>query len=267
MKSSGLESALVAGGGFVVDALAQMGRFALFLANLLREIPPGLRYQKLILQQATTLGVGSLPLITLTSLFVGGVAALQSALQFQGAIPLLYVGTVLAKSVFIELGPVLTALVVGSRAGASIAAEIGTMRVTEQIDALETLAIRPIRYLVVPRVLALLLMLPIITVFAEAIALLGGMAIAVSRVGITQATFVRGMKLMFDANEVYGGLLKSLVFGGAIAVVGCFFGFNAEGGAEGVGRAATRAVVASCVLILVLDYFLAEVIFRVIFPS
>jgi phospholipid/cholesterol/gamma-HCH transport system permease protein len=206
-----------------------------------------------------------MPLVLLTSLFVGGVAALQASHQFQGSIPLLYVGTVIVKSVFIELGPVLTALVVGARVASSFAAEIGTMRVTEQIDALETLGIRPVRFLVVPRFIASFLMLPVITVFANGVAIVGGLIVAVSRVGISAHTFTRGMKILFDANDIYGGLIKSFVFGAVIALSGCFSGFQTTGGAEGVGDATTRAVVASCVLILVADYFLAEVIFRIVF--
>jgi phospholipid/cholesterol/gamma-HCH transport system permease protein len=174
---------------------------------------------------------------------------------------------VIAKSVFIELGPVLTALVVGARVSASFAAEIGTMRVTEQIDALETLAIRPVRFLVVPRLVAAFFMMPVITIFADMIAIMGGMAVAVARVGISTNTFTRGMKLMFDADDIYGGLLKSFVFGAIIAISGCFYGFQTTGGAEGVGVATTKAVVACCVMILVTDYFLAEVIFRLIFPA
>ncbi len=254
-------------GRVIIEAVRSAGAFALFLAYVLRELLPGLRYGRRLVDQARYVGVGSMPLVILTSLFVGGVAALQSAYQFQGAIPLVYVGTVISKSVFIELGPVLTALVVGARVSASFAAEIGTMRVTEQIDALETLAIRPVRFLVVPRVLAGFIMLPVITVFADAIAILGGMGVAVARVGLTIETFTRGMKLLFDVHDVYGGLLKSFVFGVIIAVQGCFFGFQTRGGAEGVGSATTKAVVASCVMILVADYFLAEVIFRIIFPA
>ena len=147
--------------------MSAWGRFALFLIELTRELLPGLRYGRLIMAQARFIGVGSLPLVFLTSLFVGGVSALQSAYQFQGAVPLVFVGTFIAKSVFIELGPVLTALVVGARVGSSFAAEIGTMRVTEQVDALETLAIRPVRFLAVPRLVAAFFMLPVVTVFAN----------------------------------------------------------------------------------------------------
>jgi phospholipid/cholesterol/gamma-HCH transport system permease protein len=254
-------------GEMVIGMVTAWGRFAMFLGQLTREMVPGLRYQRLIFAQAKFIGVDSMPLVFLTSLFVGGVAALQSAYQFQGTIPLIYVGTVISKSVFIELGPVLTALVVGARVGSSFAAEIGTMRVTEQIDALETLAIRPVRFLAVPRFLAAFVMLPAITVFADLIAILGGMAVSVTRVGISITTFNRGMKLLFEVNDIYGGLLKSFVFGAIIAIEGCFYGFQTTGGAEGVGVATTKAVVASAVLILVADYFLAEVIFRIIFPA
>ena len=250
----------------LADFLAGAGRFALFNARFLREFPRGIRYRRLILRQCYLIGNESLPLVFLTSIFVGGVAALQSSYQFQGAIPLIYVGTVLAKSVFIELGPVLTALVVGARVGASIAAELGTMRVTEQIDALETLAIEPVGYLAVPRFLGAIVMLPVITVFANAIAILGGMAVAVARVGLSVHTFTRGMRIMFDPHDIYGGLIKSFVFGAVIAISGCYYGFTTTGGAEGVGTSTMKAVVACCVMILVADYFLAEVIFRILFP-
>jgi phospholipid/cholesterol/gamma-HCH transport system permease protein len=267
MRTQELAAPLNSLGEMIVGATAGAGRFAVFLTRLGGEVVPGLRYVPLIFQQARYIGVGSMPLVFLTSLFVGGVAALQTAYQMQGTMPLIYVGTVIAKSVFIELGPVLTALVVGARVGASFAAEIGTMRVTEQIDALETLAIRPIRFLAVPRLVAAVVMLPVITIFADMIAILGGMAVAVSRVGINVTTFNRGMRLLFDADDIYGGLLKSIVFGAIIAISGCFYGFQTSGGAEGVGEATTKAVVASCVMILVMDYFLAEFIFRLIFPA
>ncbi|HET9233025.1 MAG TPA: ABC transporter permease [Candidatus Eisenbacteria bacterium] len=254
-------------GDKLFNAAASAGQYAVFLSRLMSELFPGLRYQRLIFEQARFVGIQSLPVVFLTSLFVGGVAALQTAYQMSGQMPLLWVGTVVSKSVFIELGPVLTALVVGARVSSSFAAEIGTMRVTEQIDAMETLAVRPIRYLAVPRLVATTLMLPVVTIIANAIAILGGMAVAVLRVGISLNMFNRGMKFLFDAQDVYGGLIKSFVFGAIIAMQGCFFGFQASGGAEGVGTATTKAVVASCVMILVMDYFLAEVVFRLIFPA
>lgn len=253
--------------GLLLDFFESSGRVALFLGRLFKEIPPGLRYFRLTIQQCDYIGIGSLPLVILTSMFVGAVAALQTSYQFQGAIPLVYVGTVVAKSVVIELGPVLTALVVGARVSSSIAAEIGTMRVTEQLDALETLAIRPVRFLAVPRFLATFFMLPALTVFADLIAIIGGMIVAVNRIGMSTTTFTRGMRLLFEVNDIYAGLIKSFVFGAVIALSGCYYGFHSGNGAEGVGAATRKAVVASCVLILVADYFLAEVIFRLIFPA
>ncbi|NNF08409.1 MAG: ABC transporter permease [Candidatus Eisenbacteria bacterium] len=263
----GLTAPFAATGEQVINMVAGSGRLAIFLGRLAREIPPGLRYVHLFFEQCVQIGLASLPLVLITSLFVGGVAALQSAYQFKGYVPLIYVGTVISKSVFIELGPVLTALVVGGRVGAALAAEIGTMRVTEQIDALETLAIRPMRYLVVPRFIAAIFMLPMLTVFANTIAVLGGMVVAVNRVGISSVTFQRGMKLLFDVNDIYGGLIKAFVFGAIIALSGCYYGFQTRGGAEGVGESTKKAVVASCVGILVLDYFLAEVIFQLLFGA
>ena len=256
---------LAATGEVVLNSVAGAGRLAIFLGRLAKEIPPGLRYFRLFIDQCLHIGIHSLPLVLLTSVFVGGVAALQSAYQFKGYIPLLYIGTVIAKSVVIELGPVLTALVVGGRVGAALAAEIGTMKVTEQVDAMETLAIRPIRYLAVPRFLAAFFMLPVLTVFADCIAILGGMAVAVTRIGVSPEMFTRGMKILFEVNDIYGGLIKSFVFGAIIALSGCYYGFNTTGGAEGVGESTKKAVVASCVGILIMDYFLAEVIFTLLF--
>jgi len=249
----------------ILDILAEVGRFSRFLGLLFAQTIPGLRYWHLFMDQCRAIGIGSLPLVTLTSLFVGAVAALQAAYQFKNNVPLLWLGSVVAKSVVIEVGPVLTALVVGGRVGASIAAELGTMKVTEQIDALETLALSPIRYLAVPRLLAATLMVPVITVFADALAIFGGMIVAVFRVGMTPHLYFKGMKLFFEVEDIYGGLIKSFVFGAIIAIMGCYYGMRTEGGAEGVGIATTRAVVASCVMILISDYFLAEVIFQVLF--
>jgi len=165
----------------------------------------------------------------------------------------------------IELGPVLTGLVVGGRVGASIAAEIGTMKVTEQIDALESLGIDSIRFLALPRFVAGMIMIPVVVVFADFIAILGGYFAAIGSIGMSGHSFVYGMRLFFEMGDVWGGLIKSVFFGAIIALMGCYHGLRTEGGAEGVGRAATRAVVYSCLLILVTDYILAETLFGLIF--
>jgi phospholipid/cholesterol/gamma-HCH transport system permease protein len=248
-----------------LDWVAEVGGLALLVGDTFRLSGRGLRAFRLVVQQMAAIGVESLWLVFVVSIFTGAVAAVQAAYQFASQVPLKYIGSVILRSVIIELGPVLTALVVGGRVGASIAAELGTMRVTEQIDALETMALSPIRYLAVPRLAAATLMVPVITIFADLLAILGGLVVAVFRIGISAHLYFKGMRLFFQVHDIYGGLIKSIVFGMIIAVMGCYYGFRTEGGAEGVGRATTRAVVASCVMILISDYFLAEVIFRVIF--
>src|SRR6185312_7209000 len=155
------------------DGIAEIGRVTLMLRDVLFALIPGLRSFRILVQQMDAIGVGSLWLVFVVSLFTGAVAAVQAAYQFSSVVPLKFIGAVILRSVIIELGPVLTALVVGGRVGASIAAELGTMKVTEQIDALSAMAINPVRYLVVPRVIAAFIMLPVVTIFADAIAVFG----------------------------------------------------------------------------------------------
>jgi len=251
----------------LLDWVGEVGRVAMLLGDAFRLTLPALRSFGLIVQQMGVIGVGSLWLVTVVSLFTGAVAAVQAAYQFSSVVPLKYLGAVIIRSVIIELGPVLTALVVGGRVGASIAAELGTMKVTEQIDALRAMAINPVRYLVVPRLLASIVMLPVVTVFANAIAIFGGFVVGVTAVGVSPHTYVVGLKQFFFMKDLYSGLLKAMFFGGIIGTMGCYYGFATEGGAEGVGQATTRAVVGSCVLVLISDYVLANVLFRFIFAE
>ncbi len=213
--------------------------------------------------QMLFVGVRSLPLIIITSVFTGGVSAWQAAYQFKGYIPLRYLGTAVGKAIVIELAPVLTALVVAGRVGASMAAEIGTMKVTEQVDALEAMGVNPVSYLVFPRVAGSIIMLPVLTVFADFIAILGAMAVAVFFVGLSGEIFLNGVKLFFHISDLMSGLVKAAVFGLIISLVGCYNGLTAEGGAEGVGRSTTRAVVWASVLILVSDYVVATLLFSI----
>ena len=251
----------------VLDAIAEVGRIALLVGDTFRMLIPGLRDPRLLVEQMNAIGVQSLILVFIVSLFTGAVAAVQAAYQFQNTVPLKFIGTVILRSTIIELGPVLTALIVGGRVGASIAAELGTMRVTEQVDALEAMAINPVRYLVVPRVVAAILMLPVLSMLANAIAIFGGYVVAVTSIGVSTHTYVMGLKQGFYLKDLYSGLIKAFFFGAFIAWMGCYYGFRTEGGAQGVGVATTRAVVASCVLVLVGDYVLANVLFRFIFAS
>jgi len=251
----------------VFDWIAEVGRLALLLGDAARHTVPALRSFGLVIQQMSAIGVGSLGLVFVVSLFTGAVAAVQAAYQFSSMVPLKYLGAVIIRSVIIELGPVLTALVVGGRVGASIAAELGTMKVTEQIDALRAMAINPVRYLVVPRLIASIVMLPVVTIFANAIAIFGGFVVAVTAVGVSPHVYETGVKQFFFMKDLYSGLLKAMFFGAIIGTMGCHYGFATEGGAEGVGQATTRAVVGACVLVLISDYVLANVLFRFIFAE
>jgi len=252
-------------GAGILGIFLDAGRGSLLLLRILESLVAFPRSLRLIVRQMFVIGNGSLPLVLVTSVFTGAVATIQAKYQFQDYVPLRFLGTVVAKSVVIELGPVLTALVVGARVGASIAAELGTMKVTEQLDALKMMAIDPVRYLAMPRFVAAVVMLPMLTIFSDLIAILGGYAVAVYTLDVGDKLFTDGLRFLFDARDVYGGLIKALVFGAVIATSGCLYGFNARGGAAGVGEAAMRAVVASSLLILVADYILAAVIFQVIF--
>jgi len=249
------------------DWVAEVGRVTLMLRDVVRFLIPGLRSFGRLVQQMNAIGVGSLWLVVVVSLFTGAVAAVQAAYQFTAVVPMRYLGSVILRSVIIELGPVLTALVIGGRVGASIAAELGTMKVTEQIDALRAMAIHPVRYLVVPRVVAAVIMLPIITIFSDAIAIFGGYVVAITSIGVSSHTYTQSLKDFFLMKDLWSGLIKSFFFGGIIGTMGCFHGFATEGGAEGVGLATTYAVVASCVLVLISDYVLANVLFRFIFAA
>ncbi|HYJ32229.1 MAG TPA: ABC transporter permease [Candidatus Binatia bacterium] len=245
--------------------LGDVGEVFILVGKVHRQIPAALMRPGLIIDQMAHIGVGSMPLTVIVALFTGAVTAVQALYQMRDYVPMLYLGTVIGKSVVIELGPVLTALVVGGRVGASIAAELGTMRVTEQVDAMETMGISPTRFLVAPRFLAAVLMLPALTIFADIVAIFGGWLVAVLTMGVSSHTFVSGLRLFFQIQDVFSGLIKSFAFGGIIAMMGCYFGLKSEGGAEGVGVATTHAVVASCLLILIVDYLLASFLFRVIF--
>jgi len=252
-------------GATALTTLGDLGRIGILqwrLLTVLGAIPRSLR---LILRQMYIIGNGSIPLVLVTSVFTGAVATIQAHYQFQDYVPIRFLGTVVAKSVVIELGPVLTALVVGARVGASIAAELGTMKVTEQIDALEMMAIDPVRYLAMPRFVAACIMLPVLTIFSDAIAIYGGFFVAVQTLDVTEKIFTDGLRFLFDSRDVWGGLIKAFSFGAIISLSGCVNGFNARGGAAGVGDAAMRAVVTASLLILVTNYVLGAVIFHMIF--
>ncbi len=213
------------------------------------------------LEQMTRIGVTSLPLVFLTALFTGMVLALQSAYQLRHFAEEQFTSNLEALYMTRELGPVLTAMVVAGRVGASIAAEIGTMKVTEQIDALRSLATDPVRYLVVPRLVAGFFMLFFLTIYADCIGMLGGYFVAVFKLGISSHQYIERSIEILMIKDVMTGLIKAFVFGTVITIVGCYFGFRTEGGAEGVGRSTTTAVVVALILIITLDCFFTAVFY------
>jgi phospholipid/cholesterol/gamma-HCH transport system permease protein len=216
---------------------------------------------RLLVRQMEELGVNSLFVVLIMASFTGMVLALQSHTGFKRFNAESFVGTVVALSMTRELGPVLTGLIVAGRAGASMAAELGTMRVTEQIDALSTMATNPVKYLVVPRFLAACIMMPVLTAIADLVGIVGGYFVSVQVLDANPVVYVRMTTNYLELNDIYSGLFKAFVFGMIIAIVGCFKGFYAEGGAQGVGRATTGSVVISMMLILVANYFITALLF------
>ncbi len=214
-----------------------------------------------ILKQMEEVGVRSFPVVIITAGFTGMVLALQSFTGFKRFNAESMVGTVVALSVTRELGPVLTGLMVSGRVGSAMAAELGTMRVTEQIDALSTLATNPIKYLIVPRFLAATIMLPILVIFADIIGILGGYLVSVQILGTNPTLYIRKTWDYLEFNDLYSGLLKAVFFGMIIATISCYQGFSTEGGAEGVGRATTKAVVISSLTILISNYLITAILF------
>lgn len=239
-----------------VEGVGRAGHFVAESAGATRELRTWL---PLATTHARALGVNSLPIALFIALFTGIVLALLASYSFTGAVPLYFVGTLVEKTVTLELAPVLTGLALAGRVGASIAAELGTMRVTEQIDALETLAYDPYAYLVVPRVLAGTVMFPVVVGLAMVAAVGAGWAASILLLDIASVDFVKGMRLFFTPFDVRYGLVKSASFGAAVTLIGCMSGMRARGGAQGVGQGATQAVVYSAIMILVLDAFWAVV--------
>lgn len=246
----------------LLGLLASFGHFSRFVGDLFRAVADVRTWGPLAIAQMRRLGVDSLPIALFLSCFTGIVLALQASYTFTGAVPLYFVGALVTKTIILELGPVLTGLALSGRVGANIAAELGTMRVSEQIDALETMAYNPMSYLVVPRVLAGTIMVPVLTIFANVLGIISGWLTALQVLEMTTGQFVRGSRLFYDPFDITYSVIKSTSFGFIITLLGCYQGFNTRGGAEGVGVATTRAVVLASMMILVLDAFWALVLLQ-----
>lgn len=218
---------------------------------------------RLLFEQLDSIGWRSLNVVNLTAVFSGMVLALQMG-EFLGRFGAkIYVSRIMGISLLREMGPVLTALMIGARVGAGISAELGTMAVTEQIDALRALAASPVKKLVVPRVLATVVMLPLLTIIADAVGLLGGLVISVTQLGLTADFFYTSLMRALTIKDVVGGLVKATVFGFLIAIIACTKGLDTRGGADGVGRSTTSTVVAAAISVLVSDFFLTKLLLNI----
>jgi phospholipid/cholesterol/gamma-HCH transport system permease protein len=245
----------------IVGYIKEMGRMLLFLVDTIRwSFYPPFRVD-LLFQQMERVGVRSVLVVVLTGAFTGMVLALQSfhATRSFGAETM--VGVAVALSMTRELGPVLTSFMVTGRAGSAMAAEIGTMRVTEQIDALSAMAVNPIKYLIVPRVLASIVVVPMLTVIADFIGIIGGYFTGVIILRINAGAYVANMEKFVALDDIYHGIIKAAVFGLILSLIGCYKGYSTTGGAEGVGRATTQSVVLATVTILMANYLLTAAMF------
>ncbi len=245
-----------------VQQIENIGRLAIIVGRMVATTRFIFRSLGLIVRQMYSMGFKSIWLIAITSIFTGGVSAWQAAYQFKDYVPMRYLGGAVGKAVMMEFGPVLTALVVAGRVGAGIAAELGSMRVTEQIDAMESMSVDPVRYLVMPRFISGIIMLPVLVAVADFVAMLGALVVATQFVGLNFETFMNGFRQFLRLSDFFIGLSKAAVFGAIISVMGCYHGFNTRGGATGVGVSTTQAVVASAVLILIANFGMAVLLFR-----
>lgn len=243
------------------DFLAGIGEYTLFIGKVLRYLPRLVKRRQELTIQLKRIGYDSIFLITLTAAFTGLVTALQAVYQSKGYIPIDLLSVLIGKSTMIELAPVLTALVMTGKVGAAIAAEIGSMKVSEQLDALRSMNIAPEDFLYLPRIIAGLIAFPILTVFADLIGIICAWYFSWLRYGIHYYTFFNNMRSYFETNDLLSGIIKSIVFGFVITSLSCFFGNRTTGGAEGVGTSTTLTVVYSAVLILVMDFFVAWILF------
>ncbi len=247
-------------GSFVLNSLDGLGRYSLLLTRALGlALVPPFRFRA-IFRQMELVGVDSLLVVILTGLFTGGVFTLQVLYALRLFSAETMVGPSVALAMCRELGPVLTALMVTGRVGSAMAAELGSMRVTEQIEALTVMAAEPVKYLVSPRVIAAVLMLPLLTAISDFMGILGGYLVAMSK-GVDVGQFIANIQAKVAISDVVSGLIKSALFGLILSSVGCFMGFFTRGGAVGVGEATTKAVVTSYVAILISDFFMTALMF------
>ena len=247
-------------GRWTLHSASHAGRFAFMLLDLARGVLDWRIWMPRTFQQTVAVGYGSLFIVMLVAGFAGAVTSLQTGYQFTGQLPLYVAGGIIVESMILELGPVLTGLILAGRIGARYAAELGSMRVTEQIDALESLGRSPVTHLLLPRILAGVIAIPGLVMMANAFGILVGYIVAQGSLGLTYADFEFGARYFFKPLDLWYSLIKSYAFAIAVTIIPCYIGFNTKQGAEGVGRATTQAVVAASVTILLLDTILTKII-------
>jgi phospholipid/cholesterol/gamma-HCH transport system permease protein len=247
--------------GGVESFFLSMGRFVQLVGRIFAWTPRPPYDVRELVRQMVRVGFNSIPVVLLTTLFTGGVMALQTFTVLRRINAESFVGSGVALSMVRELAAVLSGLIVAGRAGSAMGAELGTMRVTEQIDALEVMATDPVHYLVVPRVWATTIMLPLLVVMGNGVGILGGYLVAVVMMGANPNTYVERSFQFMDLNDLFSGLIKAAVFGFLLAAIGCQQGYYTSGGAEGVGRSTTAAVVVASIAILITDFFLTRLLF------
>lgn len=245
-----------------IKSCTTVGEFVLFLIETIKTLFTTRLKFKLLLMQMEHIGVTALNIVFLTGSFAGAVLALQTYIGFKRFGAEEFIGPVVALSLTRELGPVLTGLMIAGRSGSSMAAEIGTMRITEQIDALQTLCVNRFQYLIVPRILASTIVMPCLSAMSMLCGIFGGYYVAVYIFDLNAEDYISGVRNYIELSDITGGLIKSSLFGLVFSWVGSYFGYNTHGGARGVGKATTQAVVVGSILILIANYFLTAILFQ-----
>lgn len=244
-----------------IGFFSEAGRMLLLLIEAIKQVlKPPLKLERIFVQMEF-IGVKSLFVVILVSTFTGMVLALQTYTGFRRFSAESMVGAIVALSLCRELGPVLTSIMVTARAGSAMAAEIGTMRVTEQIDALVVMAVNPVKYLIVPRIIASILVIPILTIISDYTGIVGGYIVGVKLLNINEGVYINRTIDLLEMSDIFNGLFKSVVFALLLSLIGCYKGYYTKGGARGVGKATTEAVVLACVVIFIADYVLTSFLF------
>lgn len=248
-------------GKIIVDGITSVGEVICILLSTMLRLRFVFKNPDLIVKQMISIGVSSLPLLFVTSIFTGMVATVCAEFEFQNLVADKFVGTAACKMVLIELGPLLTAIVLAGRVGSAVAAELGSMKEKEELAAYVVLGLDPYRYLALPRFVAFMTMIPCLTAISNCLALIGGWIVCVLGLDITTYTYTTGMQYLFDPMDMWSGMIKSLVFGAVIFVLAYYHGTHAKAGARGVGLATMSVVVSCCLMILILDFILDALMF------